>query len=106
MSNTPREPLLSKPHTYTAQYLGKWHAGFNIGNQSFVLQAHEGTEEEAKWYAEMMDKAFAKLRVVKDAELIQQLVDALDNERHVYAYDETFDALKAAAAAGFKPSEP
>lgn len=62
---------MSKPHTYTAQYLGKWHAGVNIGNQSFVLQAHEGTEEEAKWYAEMLDKAFAKLRVVEEVELIQ-----------------------------------
>ena len=59
---------MSKPHTYTAQYLGKWHAGFNIGNQSFVLQAFEGTEEEAKWYAEMLDKAFAKLRVVEEVE--------------------------------------
>lgn len=57
---------MSKPNTYTAQYLGKWHAGFTIGNQSFVLNAHEGTEEEANWYAEMMDKAFAKLRVVEE----------------------------------------
>jgi hypothetical protein len=59
---------MSGPHTYTAQYLNKWHAGFNVGNQSFVLQAFEGTEEEAKWYAEMMEKAFAKLRVVEDVE--------------------------------------
>ena len=59
---------MSKPNTYTAQYLGKWHAGFNVGNQSFVLQAFEGTEEEAKWYAEMMGKAFAKLRVVEEVE--------------------------------------
>lgn len=60
---------MSKPHTYTAQYLNKWYAGFNVGNQSFVLQAFEGTKEEAKGYAEMMEKAFAKLRVVEDVEL-------------------------------------
>lgn len=60
---------MSNPHTYTAQYLGKWHAGFTVGNQSFVLHAHEGTEDEAKWYAEMLDKAFAKLRVAEEVEL-------------------------------------
>ena len=60
---------MSKPHTYTAQYLGKWHSGFNVGNLSFVLQAFEGTEEEAKWYAEMMDKAFAKLRVEDEVKI-------------------------------------
>ena len=59
---------MSGPHTYIEQSLNKWHAGFNVGNQSFVLQAFEGTEEEAKWYAEMMDKAFAKLRVVEEVQ--------------------------------------
>lgn len=58
-----------KPHAYTAQYLGKWHAGFTVGNQSFVLSAFEGTEEEAKWYAEMLNKAFSKFRVVEEVEL-------------------------------------
>ena len=64
MSNTP--------HTYTRQCLGKWHAGFQIGNQSFVLSCFDGTEEEAEWYAKMMDKAFAAARA-KDAERIEQL---------------------------------
>lgn len=107
MSKAKDINTMSKPHTYTAQYLGKWHAGFNLGNQSFVLQAFEGTEEEAKWYAEMMDKAFAKLRVV-DAELIQRLVDGLEHaqtlrDKRLYSIDRD---LKYAAAAGFKPSEP
>jgi len=59
---------MNKPSTYTAQYVGKWHAGFTIGNQSFVLSVSEGTEEEAKWYAEMLDKAFSKLEVVEEVE--------------------------------------
>ena len=52
---------MTRPRTYTAQYAGKWHTGFTIGNQSFTLSAHEGTEEEAEWYAEMLDKALGKL---------------------------------------------
>jgi hypothetical protein len=102
MSNTP--------HTYTRQCLGKWHAGFQIGNQSFVLSCFDGTEEEAEWYAKMMDEAFAAARA-KDAELIQMLVDALENLREIHqewAGREALtgmDELAAAAAAGFKPSD-
>jgi hypothetical protein len=103
MSNTP--------HTYTRQCLGKWHAGFQIGNQSFVLSCFDGTEEEAEWYAKMMDEAFAAARA-KDAELIQQLVDALANLRDIHQFRvgreplTGMDELEAAAAAGFKPSTP
>ena len=103
MSNTP--------HTYTQQCLGKWHAGFQIGNQSFVLSCFDGTEEEAEWYAKMMDEAFAAARA-KDAELIRQLVDALRNLRDIHEFRvgreplTGTDELAAAAAAGFKPSYP
>ena len=103
MSNTP--------HTYTRQCLGKWHAGFQIGNQSFVLSCFDGTEEEAEWYAKMMDEAFAAARA-KDAELIRQLVDALRNLRDIHEFRvgreplTGTDELAAAAAAGCKPSYP
>jgi hypothetical protein len=102
MSNTP--------HTYTQQCLGKWHAGFQIGNQSFVLSCFDGTEEEAQWYAKMMDKAFAAARA-KDAELIQRLVDGLKHaqkfaEEYGYGPLETAQwDLDAAEVAGFKPSD-
>ena len=101
MSNTP--------HTYTRQCLGKWHAGFQIGNQSFVLSCFDGTEEEAEWYAKMMDEAFAAARA-KDAELIRQLVDALRNLRDIHEFRVGREPLtgtdELAAAAGFKPSYP
>jgi hypothetical protein len=103
MSNTP--------HTYTRQCLGKWHAGFQIGNQSFVLSCFDGTEEEAEWYAKMMDEAFAAARA-KDAELIQMLVDALRNLRDIHEFRvgreplTGTDELAAAAAAGYKPTTP
>lgn len=43
----------------------------------------------------------------KDAELIQQLVDALEPVHSGYPdYMDVQDALEAAAVAGFKPSEP
>lgn len=102
MSNTP--------HTYTRQCLGKWHAGFQIGNQSFVLSCFDGTEEEAEWYAKMMDEAFAAARA-KDAELIQQLVDGLHKVATLADVDTddrstiARDPLYAAEAAGFKPSD-
>jgi len=110
MSNTP--------HTYTRQCLGKWHAGFQIGNQSFVLSCFDGTEEEAEWYAKMMDKAFAAARA-KDAELIQKLVDALewvaayDNGCPLPTWEKGYNnawsiansARAAAEDAGFKPTD-
>ena len=97
-----------KAHTYTAQYLGKWHAGFTIGNQSFTLACNEGTEEEAQWFASMLDKAFANLRA-KDGELIQMAVGlaskAPDGDPEVIRIAcEMF--LAAAAKHGFKPTEP
>jgi hypothetical protein len=102
MSNTP--------HTYTRQCLGKWHAGFQIGNQSFVLSCFDGTEEEAEWYAKMMDEAFAAARA-KDAELIQQLVDDLRLLRIEFGnrVGQTTQigiaSLSTAEADGFKPTE-
>ena len=102
MSNTP--------HTYTRQCLGKWHAGFQIGNQSFVLSCFDGTEEEAEWYAKMMDKAFAAARA-KDAELIQMLVDDLRLLRIEFGnrVGQTTEigiaSLSDAEDAGFKPTD-
>ena len=102
MSNTP--------HTHTRQCLGKWHAGFQIGNQSFVLSCFDGTEEEAEWYAKMMDEAFAAARA-KDAELIQMLVDDLRILRIEFGnrVGQTTQigiaSLDAAEDAGFKPTD-
>jgi len=66
---------------------------------------------------ERIGEALQELRQVeaaraKDAELIQQLVDALENLREIHqewAGREPLtgmDELEAAAAAGFKPSTP
>jgi hypothetical protein len=66
---------------------------------------------------ERISEALQELRQVeadraKDAELIQQLVDALENLREIHqewAGREALtgmDELAAAAAAGFKPSNP
>ena len=102
MSNTP--------HTYTRQCLGKWHAGFQIGNQSFVLSCFDGTEEEAEWYAKMMDEAFAAARA-KDAELIQMLVDDLRLLRIEFGnrVGQTTEigiaSLSDAEDAGYKPTD-
>jgi hypothetical protein len=102
MSNTP--------HTYTRQCFGKWHAGFQIGNQSFVLSCFDGTEEEAEWYAKMMDEAFAAARA-KDAELIQMLVDDLRILRIEFGnrVGQTTQigiaSLSDAEDAGFKPTD-
>lgn len=54
-------PAAPSVNTYAHCLGGKWVAGFNIENQSFTLNANDGTEEEAKWYCEMMNKAFSKL---------------------------------------------
>jgi hypothetical protein len=113
-THTPEQtfrPMSNTPHTYTRQLLGKWHAGFQIGNQSFVLSCFDGTEEEAEWYAKMMDKAFAAA-LAKDAELIQQLMDELRILRIEFGnrVGQTTQigiaSLDAAQAAGFNPSIP
>ena len=53
--------------TYVEMVGGIWHAGLRIGNQSFTLAAHEDTEKEANWYAEMLTKALAHLATPKVA---------------------------------------
>ena len=66
---------------------------------------------------ERISEALQELRQVeaaraKDAELIQQLVDALANLRDIHQFRvgreplTGMDELEAAAAAGFKPSNP
>ena len=66
---------------------------------------------------ERISEALQELRQVeadraKDAELIQQLVDALANLRDIHQFRvgreplTGMDELEAAAAAGFKPSTP
>jgi len=89
MSNTKRKPLLSEN-----QVFGKPLDGLDEGmNRSEIYEAYEAAR-------------------AKDAELIQQLVDALENLREIHqewAGREALtgmDELEAAAAAGFKPSNP
>jgi hypothetical protein len=83
MSNTKRDPLLSDK---------------DINDPKLVIPLG------AKMIRDIYEAARAK-----DAELIQQLVDALANLRHIYEFREPLtgmDELEAAAAAGFKPTEP
>ena len=83
MSKTKREPLLSDK---------------DINDPKLVIPLG------AKMIRDIYEAARAK-----DAELIQQLVDALANLRHIYEFREPLtgmDELEAAAAAGFKPTEP
>ena len=83
MSKTKREPLLSDK---------------DINDPKLVIPLG------AKMIRDIYETARAK-----DAELIQQLVDALANLRHIYEFREPLtgmDELEAAAAAGFKPSNP
>ena len=83
MSNTKREPLLSN------------------ADLGYVKDTH--TPEQVK---DIYEVARAK-----DAELIQQLVDALANLRDIHQFRvgreplTGTDELEAAEAAGFKPSE-
>jgi|688.fasta_scaffold293414_4 hypothetical protein len=84
MSNTKREPLLSD-------------ADLGYVKDTHIAEQVRDTYEAAR---------------AKDAELIQQLVDALANLRDIHeerAGREPLtgmDELEAAEAAGFKPSEP
>jgi hypothetical protein len=81
MSNTPRPPLLSDEA---------------ILNPDLIIPL--GT----KMVRDIYEAARAK-----DAELIQQLVDGLHFERmSLVSCMESQKALDAAAAAGFKPTEP
>jgi glutamine synthetase adenylyltransferase len=85
MSNTKREPLLSDDTLY------KWSTE-NILSSVRVRDTYEAAR-------------------AKDAELIQQLVDALRNLRDIHEFRvgreplTGTDELKAAEDAGFKPSE-
>ena len=81
MSNTPRPPLLSDE---------------DINDPKLVIPLG------AKMIRDIYEAARAK-----DAELIQQLVDGLHFERmSLVSCMESQKALDAAAAAGFKPTEP
>jgi hypothetical protein len=86
MSNTKREPLVSDK---------------DINDPKLVIPLG------AKMIRDIYEAARAK-----DAELIQRLVDALENLRDIHQFRvgreplTGMDELEAAAAAGFKPSEP
>ena len=86
MSNTKREPLLSDK---------------DINDPKLVIPLG----------AKMIRDIYEADRA-KDAELIQQLVDALANLRDIHEFRvgreplTGMDELAAAAAAGFKPSTP
>jgi len=89
MSNKKREPLLSDEELMELTYV----------------------KEDGRRPSEQVRDFYEAARA-KDAELIQQLVDALANLRDIHeerAGREPLtgmDELEAAEAAGFKPSEP
>jgi hypothetical protein len=88
MSNTKREPLLSDEELMELTYV----------------------KEDGRRPSEQVRDFYEAARA-KDAELIQQMVDALENLREIYqewAGREALtgmDELAAAEAAGFKPSD-
>jgi len=95
MSKTKREPLLSER---------LWE----------VIKSLDGNV--ADWVIDDLNDIHDDLdnleRCAKDAELIQQLVDALANLRDIHEFRvgreplTGMDELAAAAAAGFKPTNP
>ena len=89
MSNKKREPLLSDEELMELTYV----------------------KEDGRRPSEQVRDFYEAARA-KDAELIQQLVDALANLRDIHQFRvgreplTGMDELAAAAAAGFKPSNP
>ena len=87
MSTTPRQYLYTAEDIYGKDGLD------------------EGMSRDEIWHAYEAARA-------KDAELIQELVDGLAMLQYVFASEAGYetrwgdDALDAASAAGFKPSEP
>lgn len=105
MSNTTRPPLLSDDEMqgvalgyYTKEHVKKYHSAKEMYNASYVA-VHKIRD-------------FYEAARAKDAELIQRLVDGLKHaqkfaEEYGYGPLETVQwDLDAAAAAGFKPTEP
>lgn len=101
MSNTKREPLLS--NEFMKNHADKW----NEGVRGITIQHTACLLQGADWAREHYEAARDK-----DAELIQQLVDALRNLRDIHEFRvgreplTGTDELAAAEAAGFKPSYP
>jgi hypothetical protein len=95
MSNTKREPLLSDQSIRETFMYG-----------SLILDAEHGFMSGANYARHEYEDARAK-----DAELIQRLVDALNVAcNYAVCYEDAefvkgADALSAAEAAGFKPSD-
>jgi hypothetical protein len=89
MSNKKREPLLSDEELMELTYV----------------------KEDGRRPSEQVRDFYEAARA-KDAELIQQLVDALANLRDIHQFRvgreplTGMDELEAAAAAGFKPTNP
>ena len=108
MSNTKREPLLSDE--FMENHADKW----NEGVRGITIQHRTCLLQGADWAREHYEAARAK-----DAELIQQLVDALewvaayDNGCPLPTWEKGYNnawsiantARAAAEAAGFKPSD-
>lgn len=100
MSTPQRPPLLSDDEMqgvalgyYTKEHVKKYRSAKEMYNASYVAVHKIRDIYEAER--------------AKDAELIQQLVDGLHFERmSLVSCMESQKALDAAAAAGFKPSEP
>lgn len=96
MSTKEREPLLNDDDALTMAR--KEASNWRVGNQS---DAVAGAEETILAVRKIYEAARAK-----DAELIQQLVDALAFERDsVVSCMESTIALQASASAGFTPTE-
>ena len=76
LAQAPQSSPATVARVYTERSAGKWHAGLNIGNQSFTLHANEGTEEEANWFAEMLSKALAQS---SPAPSVIEAGDAMEN---------------------------
>jgi len=112
MSNTKREPLLSDE--FMENHADKW----NEGVRGITIQHRTCLLQGADWAREHYEAAR-----VKDAELIQQMLDVLRKSLDplAFAYQQarlpitqhefrkTYklanDILNAAEAAGFKPSD-
>ena len=95
MSNTKREPLLSDE--FMENHADKW----NEGVRGITIKDRACLLIGADWAREHYEAARAK-----DAELIQQLVDALHRFDPSGLFETSEVPLAAAKAAGFKPSQP
>jgi hypothetical protein len=83
LAQAPQSSPATVARVYTERSAGKWHAGLNIGNQSFTLHANEGTKEEANWFAEMLSKALAQSSpsVIEAGDAMENMMRRLRTQR-------------------------